>query len=85
MPENLRTDVPDLIQAALYKTFPTLPAWEVATDGRDHRARTVRWVKIQAEEMKPKVPLSAHGSQPAFSSASLMLNFTPSNSLTLNQ
>lgn len=38
MPENLRINVPDLIQAALYKTFPTLPAWEVATDGRDHRA-----------------------------------------------
>lgn len=43
MPENLRTDVPDrrkaadLIQAAFSNIIPTLPAWEVATDGRDHR------------------------------------------------
>lgn len=42
MPENLRTNVSDrrkaadLIEAAFNNIFPMLPAWEVATDGRDH-------------------------------------------------
>lgn len=57
MPENLRTDVPErrkaayLIQAAFNNVFPTLPAREMATDGRDHR---VEGKICEVEETKLK-------------------------------